>query len=30
MPKFHKILTVWYQQNARDLPWRAKNDPYYV
>ncbi|MCX6237503.1 MAG: A/G-specific adenine glycosylase [Bacteroidia bacterium] len=30
MPKFHKILTVWYQQNARDLPWRAKNDPYFV
>ncbi len=30
MPKFHKILTVWYQQNKRDLPWRAKNDPYWV
>jgi len=30
MPQFHKILTVWYQQNKRDLPWRAKNDPYWV
>lgn len=30
MPEFHKILTVWYQQNARDLPWRANNDPYFV
>jgi A/G-specific adenine glycosylase len=30
MPKFHKILTLWYQQNKRDLPWRTKNDPYSV
>jgi A/G-specific adenine glycosylase len=30
MPIFHKILTVWYQQNARDLPWRSNNDPYFV
>jgi len=30
MPKFYKILTVWYQQNKRDLPWRTKNDPYWV
>ena len=30
MPKFHKILTVWYQQNKRELPWRAKKDPYWV
>jgi len=30
MPKFHKILTVWYQQNKRDLPWRTKKDPYWV
>jgi len=30
MPEFYKILTVWYQQNKRDLPWRAKNDPYLV
>ncbi len=27
---FHKILTVWYQQNKRDLPWRVNQDPYYV
>ncbi len=30
MPEFHKILIVWYQQNMRALPWRAKNDPYFV
>ncbi len=30
MTNFHKILTVWYQQNKRDLPWRVKNDPYFV
>jgi A/G-specific adenine glycosylase len=30
MFKFHKILTVWYQQNKRDLPWRENNDPFYV
>ena len=30
MPEIHKILTVWYQQNKRDLPWRVKNDPYFV
>lgn len=30
MPKFHKILTVWYQQNKRDLPWRVNNNPYFV
>ena len=30
MTEFHKILTVWYQQNKRDLPWRVKNDPYWV
>jgi len=30
MPEIHKILTVWYQQNARDLPWRVKKDPYFV
>lgn len=30
MSEFHKILTVWYQQNKRDLPWRANNDPYLV
>jgi A/G-specific adenine glycosylase len=30
MSEFHKILTVWYQQNKRDLPWRRNNDPYFV
>lgn len=30
MPDFHKILTLWYQQNKRDLPWRLNNDPYLV
>ena len=30
MPEFHKILTDWYKQNKRDLPWRVNNDPYYV
>lgn len=30
MAEFHKILTLWYQQNKRDLPWRANNDPYFV
>ncbi len=30
MFEFHKILTVWYQQNKRDLPWRVNNDPYFI
>ena len=30
MPEFHKILTLWYQQNKRDLPWRENNEPYFV
>lgn len=30
MAEFHKILTLWYQQNKRDLPWRANSDPYFV
>ncbi len=30
MTDFHKILTLWYQQNKRDLPWRLNNDPYSV
>ena len=30
MPDFHKILTLWYQQNKRILPWRANNEPYSV
>jgi A/G-specific adenine glycosylase len=30
MPEFHKILTVWYQENKRDLPWRQNIDPYFI
>jgi A/G-specific adenine glycosylase len=30
MHDFYKILTIWYQQNKRDLPWRLNNDPYPV
>ena len=30
MPEFHKILTVWYQENKRNLPWRLQNDPYQI
>ena len=30
MAKFHKILTDWYQENKRDLPWRENKDPYFV
>ena len=30
MPEFHKILTEWYKDNKRDLPWRINNDPYSV
>lgn len=28
--KFTKQLTVWYDQNKRDLPWRQSIDPYRV
>jgi len=30
MPDFHKILTLWYQENKRELPWRINNDPFSV
>jgi len=30
MPDFYKILTLWYQQNKRNLPWRLNNEPYSV
>jgi A/G-specific adenine glycosylase len=30
MHDFLKILTLWYQQNKRELPWRISNDPYSV
>ncbi len=30
MSEFHKILSNWYKQNKRDLPWRLNKVPYYV
>lgn len=30
MPEFHKILSDWYKQNKRELPWRENNAPYLV
>ena len=30
MSEFGKILSIWYQQNKRDLPWRSNNNPYLV
>ena len=27
---FHKILTFWYLENKRDLPWRKTKDPYVI
>lgn len=27
---FHKILTNWYLDNKRDLPWRTTSDPYRI
>ena len=28
--KFSKIITLWYSNNKRDLPWRRTKDPYYI
>ena len=28
--KFSKIITLWYSNNKRDLPWRQTKDPYYI
>ena len=28
--KFSNILTHWYLQNKRDMPWRITNNPYYI
>jgi len=28
--RFNDILTDWYTQNLRDLPWRRTNDPYKI
>ncbi|MCE3280368.1 MAG: A/G-specific adenine glycosylase [Bacteroidetes bacterium] len=30
MKHFSGIITSWYQQNKRDLPWRNTNDPYMI
>lgn len=30
MTPFHKTLSIWFQQNRRDLPWRHNNNPYLV
>lgn len=30
MTDFHLLITDWYRQNARDLPWRNTNDPYFI
>jgi A/G-specific adenine glycosylase len=30
MRNFAKVLTGWYQENARDLPWRRTKDPYKI
>lgn len=27
---FKSILTGWYEQNRRDLPWRSTKNPYYI
>jgi A/G-specific adenine glycosylase len=30
MTDFHLLITEWYRQNARDLPWRNTKDPYFI
>lgn len=30
MLEFHRLITVWYRQNKRDLPWRRTKNPYYI
>jgi A/G-specific adenine glycosylase len=30
MADFHLLITDWYRQNSRDLPWRQTNDPYRI
>lgn len=27
---FSKILTTWYLENKRDLPWRKTTNPYHI
>lgn len=30
MHHFTLLITEWYRQNARNLPWRQTNDPYFI
>jgi len=30
MTDFHLLITNWYRQNKRDLPWRLTTDPYKI
>lgn len=30
MADFHLLITDWYRQNARDLPWRNTRNPYFI
>ena len=30
MSDFSLLITEWYRQNKRDLPWRDTNDPYFI
>lgn len=30
MADFHLLITEWYRQNARDLPWRNTTNPYFI
>ena len=30
MSEFSILISIWYRQNARNLPWRAENDPYKI
>lgn len=30
MVRFSTLITSWYRQNARDLPWRNTTDPYFI
>lgn len=30
MADFHLLITDWFRQNCRDLPWRETNNPYHI
>jgi A/G-specific adenine glycosylase len=30
MDRFSTLITAWYRQNARDLPWRDTRNPYFI